>query len=575
MYILGLTTLGDSAAALIKDGQLVAAVEEERFSRVKHHAGFPYRAIEFCLNQAGITLADVEHVGHYWKPWVLRHKAMQALKAGLISPAMFKARADRGVAQVSDSYLGMFRHPKRLREHFGPSNFKFHFLEHHQTHAASAFFVSPFESAAILTWDGTGEDTTTLFSKGNDNRLEVLKRIKLPHSLGQFYSAVTNFIGFDMFAGDEWKVMGLAAYGSPKHCDFFREKVLTTNGGGDFRFNIKVLDHHLAKHYQFPEAIIKELGPGRKPGEALTEHHWDIACSAQKALEDTAIHLVKKLNEMTGEENLCMAGGVAFNSVMNGRIFHETPFKRFFVQPAAGDAGCSLGSAYYVWHQILGNSRDFVMDHAYWGPGFTNEECRSALETAGLAYTSLDDEVLLPKVAKMIADGAIVGWFNGRMELGPRALGARSFLADPRRADMREILNHKVKLREWFRPLAPSMHEEAGAEIFGVDHHDPFMITVIEVAEAYKSKVPAVVHVDGTARPQMVSRAANPRYWTLIDEFRKITGIPMLLNTSFNVQEPIVCTPQNAINTFMNANFDALVLENQLVLRGMQSDVCE
>lgn len=209
------------------------------------------------------------------------------------------------------------------------------------------------------------------------------------------------------------------------------------------------------------------------------------------------------------------------------------------------------------------------MKHAYWGPGFTNEECRSALETAGLAYTSLDDEALLPKVAKMIADGAIVGWFNGRMELGPRALGARSFLADPRRADMREILNHKVKLREWFRPLAPSMHEEAGAEIFGVDHHDPFMITVIEVAEAYKSKVPAVVHVDGTARPQMVSRAANPRYWTLIDEFRKITGIPMLLNTSFNVQEPIVCTPQNAINTFMNANFDALVLENQLVLRGM------
>ncbi|MBX3298109.1 MAG: carbamoyltransferase [Acidobacteria bacterium] len=569
MYILGLTTLGDSAAALIKDGRLVAAVEEERFSRVKHHAGFPYKAIEFCLDQAGITLAEVEHVGHYWKPWVLRHKAMQALKAGLISPAMFKARADRGVAQVSDSYLGMFRHPKRLREHFGPSNFKFHFLEHHQTHAASAFFVSPFESAAILTWDGTGEDTTTLFSRGNDNRLEVLKRIKLPHSLGQFYSAVTNFIGFDMFAGDEWKVMGLAAYGSPKHYDFFREKVLTTNGGSDFRFNIKVLDHHLAKHYQFPEAIIKELGPGRKPGEELTQHHWDIACSAQKALEDTAIHLVNKLHEMTGEENLCMAGGVAFNSVMNGRIFHETPFKRFFVQPAAGDAGCSVGSAYYVWNQKLDKPRSFVMKHAYWGPGFTNEECRSALETAGLAYTSLDDEALLPKVAKMIADGAIVGWFNGRMELGPRALGARSFLADPRRADMREILNHKVKLREWFRPLAPSMHEEAGAEIFGVDHHDPFMITVIEVAEAYKSKVPAVVHVDGTARPQMVSRAANPRYWTLIDEFRKITGIPMLLNTSFNVQEPIVCTPQNAINTFMNANFDALVLENQLVLRGM------
>ncbi|HKX83992.1 MAG TPA: carbamoyltransferase C-terminal domain-containing protein [Pyrinomonadaceae bacterium] len=567
MYILGLTTLGDSAAALIKDGVLIAAVEEERFSRKKHHAGFPYRSIEFCLDYAGITLKDVDHVGHYWKPWILRHKAMQAVRAAFISPEMFRARADRGVAQVSDSYLGMFKHPQRLREHFGPSDFKFHYIEHHQSHAASAFFVSPFESAAILTWDGTGEDTTTLFCKGKGNKIEVLKRIKLPHSLGQFYSAVTNYIGFDMFAGDEWKVMGLAAYGKPKFYDFFREKVLTTNGDGSFKFNIKVLDHHLAKHYQFPEAIIKELGPGRRKGDELTEHHWDIACSAQKALEDTALYLVGKVKEMTGEENLCMAGGVAFNSVMNGRIFHETPFTNFFVQPAAGDAGCSLGSAYFVWNQILGKPRSFVMDRAYWGPGFSNEECRAELEAADLAYETLTDDELLPRVAKLISEGAIIGWFNGRMELGPRALGARSFLADPRRADMREILNHKVKLREWFRPLAPSMQEEHGSDVFGVEHHDPFMITVLAVADDYKEKIPAVVHVDGTARPQMVSKGANPRYWRLIDEFKKVTGIPMLLNTSFNVQEPIVCTPADAVNTFRNANFDALVLENNLVLR--------
>jgi len=567
MYILGLTTLGDSAAALIKDGKLVAAVEEERFSRKKHHAGFPYRAIQYCLDHAGITLKEVEHVGHYWKPWILRHKAMQAAKAALISPAMFRARADRGVAQVSESYLGMFKHPKRLRDHFGPSDFKFHYIEHHQSHAASAFFVSPFDSAAILTWDGTGEDTTTLFCKGNANKIEVLKRIKLPHSLGQFYSAVTNFIGFDMFAGDEWKVMGLAAYGKPKYYDFFREKVLTTNGSGDFKFNIKVLDHHLAKHYQFPETIIKELGPSRKVGSELTEHHWDIASSAQKALEDTAIYLAGKIYEMTGEENLCMAGGVAFNSVMNGRIFHETPFKRFYVQAAAGDAGCSLGSAFYVWNQILDRPRDFVMDHAYWGPGFSNEECQKALTVAELDFETLDDEVLLPKAAKLISEGAVIGWFNGRMELGPRALGARSFVADPRRADMREILNHKVKLREWFRPLAPSMHEESGREVFGVDHHDPFMITVIGVADEYKEKIPAVVHVDGTARPQMVSEKTNPRYWRLIEEFRKITGIPVLLNTSFNVQEPIVCSPQDGVNTFKNSNFDAMVLENNLVIR--------
>ncbi len=569
MYILGLTTLGDSAAALIKDGQLIAAVEEERFSRKKHHSGFPYKAIQFCLDHAGITLKDVEHVGHYWKPWILRHKAMQAARAALISPAMFRARADRGVAQVSDSYLGMFKHPKRLREHFGSSDFKFHYIEHHQSHAASAFFVSPFDSAAVLTWDGTGEDTTTLFCHGRDNKLEVLKRIKLPHSLGQFYSAVTNYIGFDMFAGDEWKVMGLAAYGKPKFYDFFREKVLTTNGRGDFRFNIKILDHHLAKHYQFPDAIKKELGPGREVGSELTEHHWDVASSAQKALEDTAIYLVKKIKEMTGEKNLCLAGGVAFNSVMNGRIFHETPFERFFVQPAAGDAGCSVGSAYYVWHQMLGKPRDFVMKHAYWGPCFSNDECRAALDENGMRYETLPDDELLPKLAKIISEGAVVGWFNGRMELGPRALGARSFLADPRRADMREILNHKVKLREWFRPLAPSMQEEHGTEVFGVEHHDPFMITVISVAENYKDKIPAVVHVDGSARPQMVSRETNPRYWNLIEEFRKITGIPMLLNTSFNVQEPIVCTPQDAINTFKNSNFDLLVMENNLVKRAL------
>ena len=571
MYILGLTTLGDSAATLIKDGEIVAAAEEERFLRKKHYVGFPYKAIEYCLDEAGITLKDVEHVGLYWKPWIIGHKILIALQSGLISRKMFKVRAQRGSHQLHEKFLTMFRHPKHLRERFGASDFKFHFLEHHQCHAASAFFVSPFQRAAILTWDGTGEDTTTLFSKGFDNKIKVLKRIKLPHSLGQFYSAVTNYLGFDMFGGDEWKVMGLAAYGKPEYYDFFAKRVLSTNGHGDFRYNIKVLDHHLALHYEFPEEIVKTLGPSRKKGEELTEHHWNIASSAQRVLEDTAIHLVKHIKEITGEENLCMAGGVAFNSVMNGRIFHETPFKNFYVQPAAGDAGCSLGAALMIWHQKMGNPRKFLMNHSYWGPKFSNEECQKALDEAGLKYETLPDEVLLPRLAKMIADGAIIGWFQGRMEWGPRALGARSFLADPRRADMREALNHKVKLREWFRPLAPSMLEEHGREVFGVEHHDPFMITVIEVADEYKSKIPAVVHVDGSARPQMVNKEVNPRYWNLINEFKKITGIPMLLNTSFNIQEPIVCTPQDAINTFKNANFDALILENNLVLPSNES----
>ena len=567
MYILGLTTLGDAAATLIRDGEIVAAAEEERFSRKKHHSGFPFNAIQFCLEEAGITMAEVGHVALYWKPWVLRHKALQALKSALISRDMFRARVDRGVTQVGDSYLGMLRYPRLLRERFGPSGFKFHFLEHHLCHAASAFLVSPFERAAILTMDGTGEDTTTLFSHGEGTRIRPLKRIKLPHSLGQFYSAVTNYLGFDMFGGDEWKVMGLAAYGKPEYYDFLSRRVLTTNGDYDFHVNIRVLDHHLAKHYQFPDAIVKELGPPRRPDEELTEHHWNIAASAQKVFEDTVLHLLEGLREQTGEENLCLAGGCAFNSVANGRFFTESGFKNFFVQPAAGDAGCSLGAAFLVHHSVLKQPRKTVMRHAYWGPGFTSDECKRALDEAGLKYETLPDEEMLPRVARMLADGAIIGWFQGRMEFGPRALGNRSFVADPRRADMRELLNEKVKLREWFRPLAPSMHEEVSDEVFGRPHRDPFMVTVLHVAEDQRERIPAVVHVDGTARPQTVSRETNPRYWELINQFARISGVPMLLNTSFNIQEPIVCRPEDAVRTFRGASFDALVLENHLVLR--------
>jgi len=567
MYILGLTTLGDSAATLIKDGEIVAAAEEERFSRRKHHSGFPYNAMQYCLDEAGIRISDVAHIGLYWKPWVLRHKALQAVKSAVISRDMFKARVDRGVSQVSDSYLGMFRYPRKIREHFGDSNFKFHFLEHHQCHAASAFFVSGFDKSAIMTWDGTGEDTTTLFSRGDDRNIRTLKRIKLPHSLGQFYSAVTNYLGFDMFEGDEWKVMGLAAYGKPEYYDFFAKRVLSVNGNHDFKLDIRVLDHHLAKYYQFSEALTNELGPSRAKGEELTEKHWNVASSAQKVLEETALHLLSGLYEQTGSENLCMAGGVAFNSVMNGRIMTETPFKNFFIQPAAGDAGCSLGAALLVWHSRLQQPRKFRMEHAYYGPGFSSEDCAAALRAAGLSFETLPDEQMLPRVAELLVGGAIIGWFQGRMEFGPRALGNRSFLADPRRSDMRELLNKKVKLREWFRPLAPSMLKEAADDLFGHPHYDPFMITVLNVLDDKRAGIPAVVHVDGTARPQTVSRHANPRYWGLISEFEKLTGVPLLLNTSFNVQEPIVLSPQDAINTFTRASFDALVLENHLVVR--------
>jgi carbamoyltransferase len=497
----------------------------------------------------------------------LRHKALQAIKSLTISPDMFRARIERGVTQVSESYLGMFKLPSRIRERYGPSAFKFRYLEHHVCHAASAFLVSPFETSAILTVDGTGEETTTMFSRGDGTRVQPLKRIKLPHSLGQFYSAVTNFLGFDMFGGDEWKVMGLAAYGQPEYYDFFCRRVVTTNGNYDFHVDIRVLDHHLAKRYQFGDEIVRALGPARGPDEEISIRHQNIAASAQRVVEDVVLRLLEGLHQQTGEENLCLAGGVAFNSVMNGRIINESPFKRVFIQPAAGDAGCSLGAAFLTHHTILKHPRSFHMEHAYWGPSFSQEECAEALRSAGLTFETLPDEVLLPRVAQLIAEGGIVGWFQGRMEFGPRALGNRSFLADPRRSDMRDLLNQKVKLREWFRPLAPSITEEDSGVIFGTPHRDPFMVTVFTVAEDQRARIPAVVHVDNTARPQTVSRKTNPRYWRLIREFEHLTGVPVLLNTSFNIQEPIVCRPEDAIKTFRGASFDALALENNLVLR--------
>ena len=565
-YILGLTTLGDAAATLLYDGEVVAAVEEERFSRRKHHIGFPFHAVEYCLREAGIALDQVDHVSLYWKPWILRHKAWQAVKSLRISPAMFRARVDRGVSQVSQSYLGMLRYPRLLRDRFGGGDFRFHYLEHHPCHAASAFYVSPFERAAILTMDGTGEETTTMLAVGDGTLLQPLKRIRLPHSLGQFYSAVTNFLGFDMFEGDEWKVMGLAAYGRPRYRHFF-QRVLSPHGADGFRVDIRLLDHHLAKRYQWSDAILKELGPARQPGKEITERHQDIAASAQRVLEDIVLHLLRGLHARTGEKNLCLAGGVAFNSVMNGRILDESPFEQVFIQPVAGDAGCSLGAAFLTHHALLKRPRTYEMRHAYFGPAFTSQECADALDAANLLFETLPDEKLLPRIAELLADGAVVGWFQGRTEFGPRALGNRSFLADPRRPDMREVLNQKVKLREWFRPLAPSLLEEASAELFGRVCRDPYMVTVLDVAVEQRERVPAVVHVDGTARPQTVTRETNPRYWQLIREFEARTGVPVLLNTSFNVQEPIVCTPAHAIQTFQRAAFDALVLEDHLVLR--------
>jgi len=567
MYILGLTTMGDAAACLIRNGEIVAAAEEERFSRIKHHIGFPYQAVEYVLSEAGITMDDVDHVGLYWKPWILSRRLYLLLRSLGNSWAAFDTRLQRGVEQVGRHYALMFAMKSHIRRRFGGS-FAFHYVEHHLAHAASTFYVSPFEEAAIFTADGTGEETTTMFAVGQGTRIRVLDRVKLPHSLGQFYSAITNFLGFDMLQGDEWKTMGLAAWGQPEFYDFFIKNVLIPTGENKYRLNWQLLDHHLAKRYVFSKELIQILGPPRRPHEEITERHMNIAASAQKALEEVVLRLLDWLFHKTRTRNLCLAGGVVFNSVMNGRILRETPFEHVYIQPAAGDAGCALGTCYYIWHQILGKPRKFVMQHAYWGPSFSSETCRRVLEAHGLRYTPLDDRTLVERVAQLLSEGHIVAWFQGRMEWGPRALGNRSFLADPRDPEVREKLNHQVKLREWFRPLAPSVMEEYRSEIFGCErYHDPFMITVYPVRKDVREKIPAVVHVDGTARPQMVRKQDNPRYWQLIDAFRRKTGIPCLLNTSFNIQEPIVCTPEDAVKTFLRSRLRYLVLENLLVER--------
>ena len=562
MYVLGLTTMGESAAALFWNGEIVHAAEEERFSRTKHHIGFPYEAAKSCLQSAGIALAEVDHVAHYWRTWMLGHRIGHTIPILLKSPRLFRARAKRGAQQVGGHYRKMFQLKNTLSEAFGEHDATIHYVEHHIGHAASAFYASPFDKAAILTLDGTGESTTTMASVGEGNRIRVLNRVKLPHSLGQFYSAATNFLGFDMFQGDEYKVMGMAAYGEPEYYDFLRENVLLANGGGSFKLDITYLDHHLAKHHEYPEKITSVFGAPRRPDDEITERHYNVAASVQKVLEETVLHMLVDLHRRTGEKRLCLAGGVALNSVMNGRILRESPFEELFIQPAAHDAGGALGSALYVLHHKLGEPRRFAMQDAYLGPGFSSERCLASARARKLEHEEIPREELPKKAARALAEGKILAWFQGRMEWGPRALGHRSFLADPRNPKMKEILNVRIKLREPFRPFAPSMLEEAAPRYFGEAVSSPYMLVVLPVTASMRDEIPAVVHVDGTARPQTVSRETEPLYWELIHEFERASGVPVVLNTSFNIQEPIVCTPEEAVNTFLRSSVDALVMEN-------------
>lgn len=567
MYILGINNMHDASAALTCDGKIIAAAEEERFTRKKHMVGFPYHAINYCLSEAGITIRDVDLVAVSWRPWVLRTRILQAVKPLLFSGKVFMAKTSRGMGQMKKEWLELFTMRRLIERHFGNGKFRVRYIDHHLCHAASAFFVSPFDNASILTVDGAGEEDTTVFWKGEGTKLTRIKAIKLPHSLGQFYAAITSFLGFKPQA-DEYKVMGLASYGKPAFDDYFRREVLTLKRDGEFHLNPHFIDYHLARQGIFLPSTIDVLGEPRRQGDEVTSIHQDIASSAQKLVEEAIFHSLNYLHKgANNTDNLCMAGGVAFNCVANGKIFESTGFQNLFIQPAAGDAGAALGAALYLYHSHSDKPREYMMNNAYLGPGYSNRQCEETLNSYGLSYKELSEKELCARVAREISDGKLVCWFQGRMEWGPRALGNRSLLADPRRKDIKDVINLKVKQREAFRPFAPSLLEERSHKYFYNGVPSPFMLYAFNVRHDKKDEIPAVVHVDGTARPQTVNKEANPLYWNLIKEFETITGVPVLLNTSFNVQEPIVCSPEDAIKCFMRTDVDYLVLNNLLVSR--------
>jgi carbamoyltransferase len=577
MNILGINAYhGNASAAIVCDGRLVAAVEEERFNRVKYAAGFPVQAIRYCLREAGLELKDIDRVAVPRDPYArLGTKLFYAVRM----PSFARERM-----KVLTKFTGI---PEALAQAFDTDpakvTSKFHRVEHHQAHLASAFFVSPFERAALLSADGLGDFASTMWGTGKGGRMKIEGAIAFPHSLGLFYSAVTQYLGFLKF-GDEYKVMGLGAYGEPEQLDAFRN-IVRAHGDG-FRLGLEYFTHHRTgpemswaeadktpvQGKLFSEEMERLLGPKRDPEEPLEQRHKNLASGLQARLEEIYLGMLKKLAERTGLKAVCLAGGVAFNCVANGKIFDRTGFEQVYVHPAAGDAGLAVGAAYYVWHQILGKPRAFVMDHAYWGPGYTRDEIRSAIDANGLAQNGchveeLPEEILMQRTAAIVADGKILGWFQGRAEWGPRALGNRSIVADPRRPPMKEILNQRIKHREIFRPFAPSILAESTGDWFEKSHPSPFMTLAYSVRPEKRDKIPAPTHVDGTGRLQTVTREANPRYWSLIKAFEQLTGVPVVLNTSFNDNEPIVCRPAEALDCFQRTQMDALVLGDFLITR--------
>jgi len=544
MRILGISGYShDAAAALLIDGRIVAAAEEERFSRIKHDSAYPRRAIAWCLEHAGLSPHDLDLGAFFWQPW---------RGAGVPPAQLLRGLTDGTTAFAIRNWafpaLARNLYPSLAAAHFAARVRRVRFVDHHLAHAASAFFASPFDEAAILTVDRRGELTSTMLAHGAGTTITPLAHVEVPHSLGTLYNVITRYLGFHR-EGDEGKVMGLAPYGQPRYLDHFARWVrLIPNG---FQLDTSAI------RLPFGPGLIAALGPPRRPGEPLTAHHADVAASLQAALERVLLHLAGHLHTATGTTNLCLAGGVALNCVANARLAEEGPFRRVWVQPAANDAGAALGAALWTYHVLYGRPRSWRMPHAYLGPAYGETACRTALDARSLLYHRPPD--LPATVSRLIADGGVVGWFQGRMEFGPRALGNRSIVADPRRAEMKDILNARVKHRESFRPFAPAVLEESTAAYFNPSSPGPYMLFTHRVTRP--DAIPAVTHVDGTARIQTVARDTNPAFYDLIASFGEITGVPVLLNTSFNVRgQPIVCTPDQAIDTFLTTGLDALVL---------------
>ena len=571
--ILGLNAYhGDASAVLLSQAGIECAVEEERFSRVKHTAGFPALAARACLAHAGMTLGDLEHVAISRDPTAhLHNKLVFALAHG----HDFHAVGDRltnmfRLRELGSRLAEAFDAPRSgLRAHL-------HRIEHHRAHMASSFFASPFERAALMSIDGFGDFVSTMWGRGCDRRIQVNGRVEFPHSMGLLYTAITQYLGFPKY-GDEYKVMGLASYGEPEYVDAIRS--LVKRNGTGFSLALEFFVHHTRGVSMtwaegaptlgdvFSPELERLLGPRRSPGEPIRRRHENIAASLQAVLEDVVLGLLRDLAASTRLKDLCLAGGVALNCTMNGRILRETPFERVYIQPAAYDAGTALGAALYVKHQVLGQRREIVMDHTYWGLEYSREACRAALEQAHLAHEELPDDVLAEKAAAHVADGKILGWYQGRFEWGPRALGNRSIVCDPRKASMKDVLNRRIKHREAFRPFAPSVLEETASEYFELDGPSPFMLVTCRVRRDQRPCIPAVTHVDGTARVQTINCATNPRYWKLLKAFERQTGVGVVLNTSFNENEPIVNTPEEAISCFLRNDMDVLVLGPFLVVR--------